>query len=119
MVTGSPHSASNGRLKAPLSSDFASNQPDTVLPFNYDDSTFGSIGAEYKLSDTVTLRGGVAYDETPTSYSHRDVRVPEREGRAVLATPSCAQRATGRVRTRPFMAPRTRPGTARRSARAR
>ena len=57
--------------------DFASNQPDTVLPFNYDDSTFGSIGAEYKLSDTVTLRGGVAYDETPTSYSHRDVRVPD------------------------------------------
>ena len=57
--------------------DFNSNQPDSVLPFNYKDTTFGSIGTEYKLSETVTLRGGVAYDETPTSYSHRDVRVPD------------------------------------------
>jgi long-chain fatty acid transport protein len=57
--------------------DFASNQPDSVLAFHYDDTTFGSIGAEYKYSDTVTLRGGVAYDESPTSYGHRDVRVPD------------------------------------------
>ena len=57
--------------------DFASNQPDNVLNFNYDDTTFGSIGAEYKYSDSVTLRGGVAYDESPTSYGHRDVRVPD------------------------------------------
>ena len=57
--------------------DFASNQPDNVLVFAYDDTTFASIGAEYKLSDTVTLRGGVAYDQTPTTDEHRDVRVPD------------------------------------------
>jgi Long-chain fatty acid transport protein len=57
--------------------DFASNQPDSVLSFQYDDTTYGSIGTEYKLSDTVTLRGGLAYDESPTSYAHRDVRVPD------------------------------------------
>ncbi len=57
--------------------DFASNQADESLPFKYKDTTFGSLGAEYKLSDTITLRGGVAYDESPTSYSHRDVRVPD------------------------------------------
>lgn len=57
--------------------DFDSNQDDSVLEFGYDDSTFGSIGAEYRLSDKVTLRGGLAYDETPTSYQHRDVRVPD------------------------------------------
>jgi long-chain fatty acid transport protein len=57
--------------------DFASNQPDNVLEFGYNDTTFGSIGTEYKLSDTITLRGGVAYDETPTSYAHRDVKVPD------------------------------------------
>lgn len=57
--------------------DFASNQQDNVLVFGYKDTTFGSIGTEYKLSDTVTLRGGVAYDESPTSYAHRDVRVPD------------------------------------------
>lgn len=57
--------------------DFASNQPDSVLLFAYEDTTFASIGAEYKLSDTLTLRGGVAYDQTPTSDAHRDVRVPD------------------------------------------
>jgi long-chain fatty acid transport protein len=57
--------------------DFASNQPNNVLVFGYDDTTFASIGAEYKLSDTVTLRGGVAYDQTPTTDAHRDVRVPD------------------------------------------
>ncbi len=57
--------------------DYASNQADTALNFNYDDSTFGSIGAEYRLSDTLTLRGGLAYDETPTSYADRDLRVPD------------------------------------------
>lgn len=57
--------------------DFASNQPDNVLVFGYEDTTFASIGAEYKLSDTITLRGGMAYDQTPTSDEHRDVRVPD------------------------------------------
>src|SRR5690606_2782382 len=57
--------------------DFGSNQADAVLEFSYNDTTFGSIGTEYRLSDTVTLRGGIAYDETPTSYAHRDVRVPD------------------------------------------
>lgn len=57
--------------------DYGSNQADTVLDFGYDDSTFGSIGAEYRVSDTLTLRGGLAYDETPTSYAHRDLRVPD------------------------------------------
>ena len=57
--------------------DFDSKQPDSVLGFHYDDTTYGSIGAEYKYSDTVTLRGGLAYDESPTSYEHRDVRVPD------------------------------------------
>ncbi|ODU44623.1 MAG: hypothetical protein ABS98_13325 [Lysobacteraceae bacterium SCN 69-48] len=57
--------------------DFASNQPDSVLVFGYEDTTFISLGTEYKLSDTITLRGGVARDETPTSYAHRDVRVPD------------------------------------------
>lgn len=57
--------------------DFESNQPDNVLVFGYKDTTFASIGTEYKLSDTITLRGGVAYDESPTSYGHRDVRVPD------------------------------------------
>ncbi|MFT4256467.1 MAG: outer membrane protein transport protein [Pseudoxanthomonas sp.] len=57
--------------------DYDSSQDDSVLGFHYDDTTFASIGAEYRYSDALTFRGGVAYDETPTSYAHRDVRVPD------------------------------------------
>ncbi len=57
--------------------DFGSAQADNSLEFGYNDTTFASLGAEYRLSNTVTLRGGVAYDETPTSDAHRDVRVPD------------------------------------------
>jgi len=56
---------------------FDSNQPDNQLEFNYNNTMFGSIGAEYTLSNTLTLRGGVAYDPTPTAYKDRDVRVPD------------------------------------------
>ncbi|WP_295576424.1 outer membrane protein transport protein [Stenotrophomonas maltophilia] len=57
--------------------DYASPQPDSVLKFGYRDTTFVSLGTDYKLSDTVTLRGGVALDQTPTTDAHRDVRVPD------------------------------------------
>jgi len=56
---------------------FDSGQANTDLEFNYQNTTFGSIGAEYRLSDTVTLRSGIAYDPTPTTYEDRDVRVPD------------------------------------------
>ncbi len=57
--------------------DYASSQPDSVLSFGYRDTTFVSLGTDYKLSDTVTLRGGIALDQTPTTDAHRDVRVPD------------------------------------------
>ncbi|MNV20112.1 47 kDa outer membrane protein precursor [compost metagenome] len=57
--------------------DYASAQPDSVLEFGYRDTTFVSLGTDYKLSDTVTLRGGIALDQTPTTNAHRDVRVPD------------------------------------------
>ncbi len=57
--------------------DYASAQPDSVLEFGYRDTTFISLGTDFKLSDTVTLRGGVALDQTPTTDVHRDVRVPD------------------------------------------
>ena len=47
------------------------------LEFDYRDTTFVSIGADYKLNETVTLRGGLAYDQTPTTNENRDVRVPD------------------------------------------
>jgi long-chain fatty acid transport protein len=52
-------------------------QPATTEVFNWDDSYFGSIGAEYKLDPAWTLRGGLAIDGTPTSADTRDPRVPD------------------------------------------
>jgi len=56
---------------------FDSTQPDNVMQFRYKNTMFGSIGAEYKLNESVTLRGGFAYDQTPTTHKYRDVRVPD------------------------------------------
>ena len=57
--------------------DFASNLPNQTLDFGYRDSSFYSVGAEYKLNDGWTLRGGFAYDQTPVTDAVRDVRVPD------------------------------------------
>ncbi|MFK2904932.1 outer membrane protein transport protein [Dyella ginsengisoli] len=57
--------------------DFASAQPTQNLHFGYRDTTFGAIGTEYALSARLTLRAGVAYDQTPVTSRTRDVRVPD------------------------------------------
>ncbi|MBP6798610.1 MAG: outer membrane protein transport protein [Luteimonas sp.] len=51
--------------------------PDAVEPFGWKDTVFASVGAEFKLNDAWTLRGGVAHDETPTSLEHRTPRLPD------------------------------------------
>lgn len=56
-------------------------QPDSVEPFNWDDTRFWSIGAEYVLSDAFTLRAGYAYDETPTTFETRTTRLPDEDRR--------------------------------------
>ncbi|MGO3127640.1 MAG: OmpP1/FadL family transporter [Luteimonas sp.] len=56
---------------------FDNPDPDSVEPFEWKDSYFAALGAEYKLSDSWKLRGGVAYDETPTSLEHRTPRLPD------------------------------------------
>ncbi|MDR0184057.1 OmpP1/FadL family transporter [Lysobacter arvi] len=57
--------------------DFANPDPDSVEPFAWKDTTFSSLGAEYKLNESWTLRGGVAYDETPTHIETRTPRLPD------------------------------------------
>jgi len=44
---------------------------------NYEDAFFFSLGGEYALDEAVTLRGGIAYDETPTTDAFRTARVPD------------------------------------------
>ena len=61
--------------------DFANPDPDSVEDFSWVDTNFWSIGAEYKLSETFTLRGGYAYDETPTTFATRTPRLPDEDRR--------------------------------------
>lgn len=61
--------------------DFGNPDPDSVEDFSWKDTNFWSLGAEYKLSEAFTLRGGVAYDETPTSLATRSPRLPDESRR--------------------------------------
>ena len=48
----------------------------TVTPQNWDNTMRYSIGLNYKYSDTLKLRAGVAYDEEAISNEFRTVRIP-------------------------------------------
>ena len=46
-------------------------------PFEWEDTDFFSLGAEFDISDAFTIRGGVAQDESPTNDTHRTPRLPD------------------------------------------
>ena len=50
---------------------------DIIDPQNYENSVMVSLGGEYDVNDALTLRAGVAYDQSPTSNEFRTVRVPD------------------------------------------
>jgi len=51
-------------------------QPDAVLPADWKDSWFFSVGADYLYSDRLTLRAGIAYDQSPLPDRTRTPRLP-------------------------------------------
>jgi len=57
--------------------DFDSPQATQAITFDYRNTLFGALGAEYTLNPDLTLRAGVAYDQTPVRAASRDVRVPD------------------------------------------
>ncbi len=57
--------------------DFDSAQPTRALDFGYRNTTFASIGAEYRYNEKLTLRAGLATDQSPVTDDTRDVRVPD------------------------------------------
>lgn len=59
--------------------DYASPQPNTIETFDWSDTMFYSIGGEFALSEALTLRAGLAYDETPVSDEHRTPRLPDND----------------------------------------
>lgn len=56
---------------------YDSGQADTVEPENWDDTYYVSLGGDYRLSNTWTVRAGVSYDKTPTVDATRSPRVPD------------------------------------------
>ncbi|MCG5501500.1 OmpP1/FadL family transporter [Ectothiorhodospira lacustris] len=56
---------------------FDNGDPDNTTPQNYKDTWALSIGAEYRLDDRWTLRGGLQYDRTPTQDGFRTTRTPD------------------------------------------
>jgi len=52
-------------------------QPRSTEVFDWENSWFGSIGAEYRFNPEWTLRGGLAVDGSPTKAATRDPRVPD------------------------------------------
>ncbi len=47
------------------------------IPYNYKNTWMYALGGDYKLTDDVTVRTGVAFDQTPTPNSTRDPRIPD------------------------------------------
>jgi long-chain fatty acid transport protein len=44
---------------------------------NWHDTWFLSLGSNYKLTDQVTLHGGVAFDQSPVKDQYRTARIPD------------------------------------------
>lgn len=55
----------------------SSGETIVAIPYNYKNAWMTSIGGDYKVTDQLTLRTGVAYDQTPTRNSTRDPRIPD------------------------------------------
>ena len=51
--------------------------PDTQVLNHWDDTWFFSLGADYRLNDQWTVRGGVAYDQGPVDNLYRMAVIPD------------------------------------------
>jgi long-chain fatty acid transport protein len=47
------------------------------LPFDYEDGWFFSVGAEFDVTQHLTLRGGVGYELSPLDDDTRTFRLPD------------------------------------------
>ena len=47
--------------------------------YEWHDSWFYSLGGEFALNDTFTLRAGIARDESPVARAHRTPRMPDQD----------------------------------------
>lgn len=54
-------------------------QPDSITEQEWEDSWFFALGATFKATDQLTLRGGVAYDQSPVKDQLRTPRIPDED----------------------------------------
>ena len=59
--------------------DFEGPMATSGETFDWQDSMFYSLGGEYAVNDRLTLRAGLAYDETPVTDAHRTPRLPDND----------------------------------------
>lgn len=63
----------NAALKNPA------NAALSVLPFNYQDGWFFSLGSEYKYNEALTLRAGIGYEISPVTDEVRRFSLPDND----------------------------------------
>ncbi len=68
-------------------------QPENVTEENWNDTWFVALGTTWRATDTVTLRAGVAYDQSPVTDANRTPRVPDSDRYWVALGASYAPRA--------------------------
>jgi long-chain fatty acid transport protein len=56
---------------------FDNGSPDAVRATRYRDTFSAAVGAEYRVSPQLSARGGIRYDQTPTTSGFRDTTVPD------------------------------------------
>lgn len=54
-------------------------QPSSVTEEEWDDTWFFALGSTYDLNDAWTLRGGIAYDQSPVKDRFRTPRIPDED----------------------------------------
>jgi len=64
-------------MKDGLNINFDSDQPDSKLTFGFEDQWMYSAGLTYAYSNTLTLRTGVAMDNSPVTDEYRSARTPD------------------------------------------
>lgn len=57
--------------------EFDAGGPDSVTPEAFDDSFSVALGAKWQQNENWTFRGGVQYDQTPTTLPDRSTRTPD------------------------------------------
>ena len=61
------------------SDDITAVDGDVVLPFEYNDGWFFSLGGEYDWNEKLTLRAGIGYELSPLDDENRTFRLPDND----------------------------------------